>query len=418
MKNAIEIMSPVGSYESLMAAIQGGARSVYFGIEQLNMRARSSANFTINDLHKISDICRKHGINSNIALNTVIYDQDLTVVKDIIDVAKETGIKAVIATDQSVINYAFEKNIKIHLSTQLNISNLEAVKFYSRFADVIVLARELNLDQITKITQSIKDENITGPSGKLIRIEVFVHGALCMAISGKCFMSLHLHGASANRGACYQVCRREFSVKDDRGIVLCLDNQYIMSPKDLCTLPILNRIISAGASILKIEGRGRSPEYVKTTTEVYKSAVDSISDGSFSEEKIKAWMEKLKSVYNRGFWEGHYLGEITTNWNTNIYGSKATQIKTYLAKGIKYFRKIQVAEFLMEAGELKKGQQILIIGPTTGVIKTIIKELRINDKPVPVVRKGDCFSIPLENTIRSSDKLYLVKKTTGINFQE
>lgn len=404
----MEILAPAGSYESLIAAIQSGANSVYFGIDKLNMRSRSSFNFTLDDLSKISSICQEHGVNTHITLNTVMYEEDLITMREIVDAAIENKIDAIIASDQAVINYVHGKNIALHLSTQINISNFESVKFYSNFADVVVLARELSLKQIKQITDDIKSNNICGPSGNLIKIEVFGHGALCMAVSGKCFLSEHMHAASANRGACYQVCRREFKVSDDKGDELILDNQYILSPKDLCTIGFLDQIIEAGVGILKIEGRGRSPEYVKTVVSCYKDAIDAIINGSYTQGLIENLTSKLDTVFNRGFWEGHYLGNQISNWNTSVHGSKATHKKVYVGKGVKYFKNIQVAELLMESGDLEVGDSVFITGPTTGVLEFTIDDLWLNDISVSRVTKGDRFSIKTDSVIRNSDKLYKI----------
>jgi len=402
----IEIMSPVGSYESLMAAIQGGADAVYFGIENLNMRANSSKNFTINDLQKISAICQKHNIRTYITLNTIIFDDELKLMKQIVDAAKENNISALIASDVSVMKYAKSKGVEIHISTQCNITNFEAVKFYSQFADVIVTARELELKQVKAIIDSIKKEEIKGPSGKLIQIEIFAHGALCMAVSGKCYLSLDNENSSANRGACLQICRRPYKVTDkDGGIELEIDNEYIMSPKDLCTIGFLDKILSTGVRVLKIEGRGRSPEYVKTVTECYREATNSYFDKTYSAEKIKEWMKKLNSVYNRGFWEGYYLGEKMGEW-TKKYGSQATKKKLYVGKITNYFTNLKVAEVKIETNNLSIYDEVIILGPTTGVYEATISEIRVNLKNVKKTIKGEICSIPLEELVRRNDKLY------------
>ena len=410
-REEIEIMAPVGSFESLQAAIQGGADSVYFGIEQLNMRARSSFNFTRNDLSRIVEIARTNNLKTYLTVNTVIYDHELLMVKEIIDLAKKEKVDAVIASDISVMNYAFQSGVEVHLSTQLNITNIESLSFYSRFADVAVLARELDLDQVAGLSRGIELQDIRGPKGERIRIEMFIHGALCMAVSGKCYLSLHENNHSANRGDCLQVCRRSYIVRDkERGNELEIDNEYIMSPKDLCTIHFLNKILDSGVSVLKIEGRARSPEYVKTVVECYREAVDSIFDGSYTEEKIIKWRKRLSEVFNRGFWDGYYLGQKLGEWS-HVYGSEATTRKEYIAKGTNYYNKIQVAEFLLEAGELSVGDQVLIIGPTTGVVENQIKEIRVDLKVVNTARKGDKFSIPMDTIIRRSDKLYkLIKR--------
>ena len=409
MKNkSIEIMSPAGSWESLQAAIQGGANSVYFGIEQLNMRAKSSNNFTLDDLIEIASLCKRNNIKSYITLNTIIYDHDLILMKKIIDMAKKEGINAIIASDQAVIAYASSVQMKVHISTQINITNIETIRFYSNFADVIVLSRELSLRQIKNITNEIEKQQIKGPSGNLIQLEIFAHGALCVAVSGKCYMSLHTTNSSANRGACIQNCRKTYSVTDkEDGYQFDIDNEYIMSPKDLCTIGFLNQVLDSGPNILKIEGRGRSPEYVKTTTQCYREAADSYLNGSYTIDKIEGWITKLKTVYNRGFWDGYYLGQKLGEW-TKTHGSKATKKKIYLGKAKKYFTNLQVAEFNIESFNLKKGDNILITGTTTGVIETIVDEMRNNDKLVTDVKKGDNFSMKLDYFIRPNDRLYKV----------
>ena len=402
----IDIMAPVGSFESLSAAIQAGASSIYFGIEQLNMRAKSSNNFSTEDLKTIVKICNENGLKSYLTVNIIVYDKDLNLMKQIVDTAKENGVTAIIASDQSVINYAFSKGVEVHISTQLNISNIEAVKFYSHFADVMVLARELNLEQVLQITEAIEKEQIKGPSGELIKIEIFIHGALCMAISGKCYLSLHEQNYSANRGNCLQTCRKSYIVTEkESGYELEIDNEYIMSPKDLSTIAFIDRILDAGVTVLKIEGRARPPEYVKKVTECYHEAVEAYFDKTYSLEKIKKWEEKLASVFNRGFWDGYYLGRKMGEWS-KLYGSRATKKKMYLAKGTNYFSNIKVAEFLLEAGSLQVGDEVLIIGPTTGVIETTIKELRVERKSVKIANKGESFSIQIDEIVRRSDKLY------------
>ena len=405
-----EIMAPVGSYESLMAAIQGGADSVYFGIEGLNMRARSSNNFTTDDLRRIADICREHGIKSYLTVNTVIYGEDLPLMRTIIDAAKNAGVSAIIAADVAAMSYANSIGQEVHLSTQLNISNAEALKFYARFADVVVLARELNLTQVHEIYRQIVEQHITGPKGELIRIEMFAHGALCMAVSGKCYLSLHEMNASANRGACMQICRRAYTVKDrDSDIELDIENQYIMSPKDLKTIHFINKMMDAGVRVFKIEGRARGPEYVRIVTGCYKEAVRAYCDGTFSEAKIAVWNERLRSVFNRGFWDGYYLGQRLGEWSSK-YGSGATKKKVYVAKGIKYFDKLGVAEFEMESGMLQVGDEILITGPTTGALMQTIDEIRVALKPVQKTVKGERFSIRTDTKIRPSDRLYKMEK--------
>jgi putative protease len=409
MKNrTIEIMAPAGSWQSLQAAIQGGANSIYFGIEQLNMRARSSNNFTLKDLIEIAELCNKKNIKTYITLNTIIYDHDLILMKKIVDTAKQAGITAIIASDQAAISYVASVNMEVHISTQTNVTNLETIRFFANFADVVILSRELSLFQIKEITKEIEKQQIKGPSGNLIKIEVFAHGALCMAVSGKCYMSLHTANSSANRGACIQNCRKTYTVTDkEDGHQFDIDNEYIMSPKDLCTIGFLDQVLDSGSSILKIEGRGRSPEYVKTTTQCYREAADAYLVGTYSKKKVEGWMNRLKAVYNRGFWDGYYLGQKMGEW-TGIHGSKSTKKKIYLGKAKKYFKKIQIAEFDLEAQQLIEGDNILIIGRTTGIIETVVGEMRINDKQVKGVKKGDNFSMKLDSTVRPNDKLYKV----------
>ncbi len=410
-KNKIEVMSPVGSYESMMAAIQGGADSVYFGVGKLNMRSKSSQNFTIEDLREISRICSEHNIKTYLTLNTVIYNNEIEEMKIIVDTAKESGISAIIASDQAVIQYCLKVEMEIHMSTQTNISNIEAVKYYSQFADVMVTARELSLEQVAQITNEIENQNITGPSGNLIQIEIFSHGALCMAISGKCYLSLDNMNYSANRGACLQLCRRPYKVTDkDGGVELEVDNEYIMSPKDLKTIGFLDKILQAGVKVLKIEGRGRSPEYVKTVTECYKEAVKAIQEGSYTPEKIDEWNTRLDSVYNRGFWDGYYLGRKMGEWSEK-YGSHATKKKIYVGKVTNYFSKLKVAEIKIETNDLIPGDDIYIIGPTTGVYKGKASEIRVDLKNVDKAIKGDLCSIPADTFLRRSDKLYKIIDT-------
>ena len=405
-RKEIEIMAPAGSYESLMAAIQGGADSVYFGVEQLNMRAASSNNFTIEDLRKIVSICKDHGLKSYLTVNVVVYDHEIEQMHGIVDAAVESGVTAVIASDLSVINYAFSKGIEIHLSTQLNITNIEALEFYSQWADVVVLARELNLDQVRHIYDTIRKKDIRGPGGELIKIEMFVHGALCMAISGKCYLSLHEHNKSANRGECYQTCRKSYIVTGkESGYQLEIDNEYIMSPKDLCTIGFLDRLVDAGARVLKIEGRARSPEYVRTVSECYNEATSAVIDGAFSREKADAWTQKLATVFNRGFWDGYYLGQKLGEWN-NTYGSNATKRKLYIGKITNYFRKLSVAEIKLENGDLVNGDTILITGPTTGVVEYTVGEIRVDLTATDVARKGEFCSIMTPDFLRRSDKVY------------
>lgn len=405
-------MSPVGSYESLMAAIQGGADSIYFGIEGLNMRSRSSHNFTTDDLHKIVAICKEHAIKSYLTVNTIIYGEDLEKMREIIDHAREAGVSAIIAADVAAMDYANRIGQEVHLSTQLNISNVEALKFYARFADVVVLARELSLDQVKEIYDQIIAQEIKGPGGELIRIEMFAHGALCMAVSGKCYLSLHEMNHSANRGSCMQICRRGYTVKDkDSNIELDIKNQYIMSPKDLKTIHFMNKMMDAGVRVFKIEGRARGPEYVRIVTECYKEAVKAYCENTYTEEKITRWDEKLKSVFNRGFWDGYYLGQRLGEWSS-VYGSNATKKKVYIAKGIKYFSGLGVAEFEMESGDLHVGDEILITGPTTGAVMDTVKEIRVELQAVEQTKKGERFSIKVEQKVRPSDRLYKLVPTT------
>lgn len=407
-KHDIEIMSPVGSYEALTAAIQGGANSVYFGVGQLNMRAKSSNNFGIADLIEISRICKENNVKSYLTVNTIIYDNEMTEMKEIVDAAKKYGISAIIASDISVISYASIVGMEIHISTQCNITNIEAVKFYARFADVMVTARELSLKQVAEIIKTIKNEQIKGPSGELIKIEIFAHGALCMAVSGKCYISLDNLNSSANRGACLQTCRRPYHVTDkDGGVELEIDNEYIMSPKDLKTIDFLDLILKAGVRVLKIEGRGRSPEYVKTVTKCYREAADAFFDGNYNEENKQRWNEMLKSVYNRGFWEGYYLGRKTGEW-TERYGSQATKKKVYVGKVTNFFANLNVAEIKIETHSLDLNDEIHIIGPTTGVYEDVIKEIRVALKPVEQAVKGEMCSIKVNETVRRQDKLYKI----------
>lgn len=406
----IQILAPAGSFESLHAAIQGGADAVYFGVGSLNMRSRSSGNFSLESLKDISEICRENNIRAHLTVNTLMYDEDMPALEKIISEAAIHGISAVIASDIAAVEYARRMDVGVHMSTQVNISNIEAVRFYSRFADVMVLARELNLDQVKNISAIIDKENITGPSGRKVRLEVFVHGALCMAISGKCYLSLHESGHSANRGACLQICRRAYTVKEkETGRELEIDNEFIMSPKDLCTIHFLNKIIDAGATVLKIEGRARSPEYVKTVTECYSEAVDAIINGSYSKEKTDKWRDKLSTVFNRGFWDGYYLGQKLGEWS-QVYGSKATRKKIYAGKATNYYSKIGVAEFLIETGSLQEGDEVLIIGPTTGVINLELKEIRNDSGRTRKVTRGENCAFRVDSEVRRSDKLYRLEK--------
>ena len=404
-------MAPVGSRESLAAAIQAGANSIYFGIEHLNMRAHSASAFSITDLREIAEICDKHGIKSYLTVNTIIYEDDIVMMHKIVDAAKTSGISAVIAADMAVIQYCNSVGMEVHLSTQLNISNSEALKFYAQFADVVVLARELNMDQVAAIHKVIVDENICGPKGELIRIEMFCHGALCMAISGKCYLSLHQLGRSANRGECMQVCRRGYIVKDrESDIELEVDNKYIMSPKDLKTIRFMDRMIESGVRVFKIEGRARGPEYVSTVAGCYNEALEAYLAGEFTEEKKDAWDERLKTVFNRGFWDGYYQGQKLGEWS-NIYGSQATERKVYIGKAIKYFSNLGVGEFHIEAGEVKAGDKILITGPTTGAVYIELDDPRVNMESVETVRKGDRVSFKVPGKVRPSDKLYRIDST-------
>ena len=416
-----EIMAPVGSRESLAAAIQAGADSIYFGIENLNMRARSANTFSIDDLREIAATCDEHGVKSYLTVNTIIYDEDIALMRTIVDAAHEAGISAVIAADVAVLDYCNRIGQEVHLSTQLNISNAEALKFYARFADVVVLARELNLKQVAAIYKTIQEEQICGPKGELIRIEMFCHGALCMAVSGKCYLSLHELGASANRGACMQVCRRGYEVRRDEEptyllndkestIELEVDNKYVMSPKDLKTIRFMDEMMEAGVRVFKIEGRARGPEYVKTVVECYREAIDSYLDGTLTEEKKDEWDERLRTVFNRGFWNGYYLGQRLGEW-TRHYGSNATERKIYAGKGIRYFSNIGVAEFLVEAAELHVGDKLLITGHTTGAMYVTLDEARVNLKPVDTVKKGAHVSFKVPARIRPNDKLYIMQPT-------
>lgn len=403
-------MAPVGSYESLMAAIKAGADSVYFGIEGLNMRARSANNFTTEDLYKMAEICRDKGVKSYLTVNTVIYDEDIALMRSVIDAAQKAQISAIIASDVAAMTYANEIGVEVHLSTQLNISNAEALRFYSRFADVVVLARELNMDQVRTIHETIVRDNICGPKGHPVRIEMFAHGALCMAVSGKCYLSLHEHNSSANRGACAQICRRGYTVKDkDSGLELDIENQYIMSPKDLKTIHFINKMMDAGVRVFKIEGRARGPEYVYTVCRCYKEAIEAYCNGTYDEEAIGRWDEQLATVFNRGFWDGYYLGQRLGEW-THRYGSGATRQKIYVGKGIKYFSRLGVAEFEIESGELHIGDEIVITGPTTGVIIQKVEEIRYELQTVEKATKGQRISIPVKEKVRPSDKLYRFDK--------
>lgn len=406
-----EIMAPAGSWESLAAAIKAGADSVYFGVESLNMRAHSAARFTVNDLDAIVGRCKEAGVKSYLTVNTIIYGEDLQLMRSICDAAKTSGISAIIASDVAVLQYCNTIGQEIHLSTQLNISNIEALKFYARFADVAVLARELNMGQVSEIAQQIDEQNVLGPNGQRVRIEMFCHGALCMAISGKCYLSLNNLGYSANRGACLQVCRRSYTVRDrETGVELDVDNKYIMSPKDLKTIRFVDRMVKAGVKVFKIEGRARGPEYVYTTVQCYKQALEAALEGTTTEAMKDQWDERLKTVFNRGFWDGYYLGQRLGEWNKE-YGSSATERKVYVGKGIKYFSKIGVAEFLLEANTLDKDDKLLITGPTTGALFLNADEIRYDLQPVDHAEKGWRVSIPVPEKVRPSDKLYKLVPT-------
>lgn len=406
-----EIMAPAGSWESLAAAIKAGADSVYFGIESLNMRAHSAARFTINDLDAIVGRCKEAGVKSYLTVNTIIYGEDLQLMRSICDAAKTSGISAIIASDVAVLQYCNTIGQEIHLSTQLNISNIEALKFYARFADVAVLARELNMGQVSEIARQIDEQNVLGPNGQRVRIEMFCHGALCMAISGKCYLSLNNLGYSANRGACLQVCRRSYTVRDrETGVELDVDNKYIMSPKDLKTIRFVDRMVKAGVKVFKIEGRARGPEYVYTTVQCYKQALEAALEGTTTEAMKDQWDERLKTVFNRGFWDGYYLGQRLGEWNKE-YGSSATERKVYVGKGIKYFSKIGVAEFMLEANTLDKDDKLLITGPTTGALFLNVDEIRYDLQPVDHAEKGWRVSIAVPEKVRPSDKLYKLVPT-------
>lgn len=404
-------MSPVGSYESLQAAIQGGANAVYFGVGKLNMRSRSAANFTVDDLKQICAIAHRAGVRTYLTVNTIIYNSEIEEMHLLLEAAKQAGISAIIASDMAVITYANGIGIEVHISTQCNVSNVEAVRYYARFADVIVTARELPLRQVAEITQFIRDNDIRGPKGDLVQVEVFAHGALCMSVSGKCYLSLDNYNYSANRGACLQLCRRGYIVKDkESDLELEIDNEYIMSPKDLCTIGFLDKIVKAGVRVLKIEGRGRSADYVRTVTECYREAVEAIAEGTYTQEKIQAWTERLATVFNRGFWDGYYLGRRLGEWSER-YGSQATENKVYLGLVKNYFNRINVAEVLMQTAEtLHPGDEVMVMGETTGVYRATVQELRLERDPVPEVRQGDRFSFATNEPLRRGDKVYRVDK--------
>ncbi len=407
----IELMAPAGDFTSLQAALDNGADSIYFGVDQLNMRARASMNFTILDLPEISRRCKEKGVRTYLTLNTIIYDHDLSIIKTLLDKAKEADLTAVIAMDQAVIAYARQIGMEVHISTQINITNIETVKFYALFADTMVMSRELSITQIKKICSQIEKEQIKGPSGNLVEIEIFGHGALCMAVSGKCYLSLHSHNSSANRGACKQNCRKKYTVIDqESGFEIELDNEYMMSPKDLCTIGFLDQIVDAGVKVLKIEGRGRAPEYVATVTKCYREAIDSIADGTFSAEKVEGWMKQLETVYNRGFWSGYYLGQELGEWSPNS-GSSATQKKIYIGKGRHFYPKSNIAEFLIEAYDLNIGDRVLIQGPTTGSQEIVIEHMMVDGKEgATKASKSDVVTFKTEFRVRPSDKLYKIVK--------
>ena len=409
--NKIEIMSPVGSYESLQAAIQGGANAVYFGVGKLNMRSRSAANFTVDDLQRITQIAREAGIRTYLTVNTIIYNNEIEEMHALLEAAKAAGVSAIIASDMAVISYANKIGVEVHISTQCNVSNTEAVRWYAQFADVIVTARELPLQQVAEITKFISDNDIRGPKGELVQVEVFAHGALCMSVSGKCYLSLDNYNYSANRGACLQLCRRGYIVKDkESDLELEIDNEYIMSPKDLCTIGFLDKIVKAGVRVLKIEGRGRSADYVRTVTECYREAVEAIADGTYSKEKIEGWVERLATVFNRGFWDGYYLGRKLGEWSER-YGSQATENKVFLGLIRNYFGKINVAEVQLQTNEtLRVGDEVMVIGETTGVYRDTIQELRTDRDPVPEVHQGDRFSFASKELLHRGDKVYRVDK--------
>ena len=407
-----EVMAPVGSYESLQAALQSGADSVYFGVEGLNMRARSSVNFPLDDLKNIAKICREHDVKTYLTVNTVIYDNELDKMHQVVDCAREAGITAIIASDLAAITYARRVGVEVHISTQCNITNYEVVEFYARYADVVVLAREVDLDQVMTIHRKIVENDLRGPKGELIQIEMFVHGALCMAVSGKCYLSLHEKNASANRGACNQICRRAYTVKDrDNEIELDIENEYIMSPKDLCTIGFLNKMINAGVRVFKLEGRARPAEYVKTVCECYNEAIYAYLDNTYSAEKIEDWKSRLSTVFNRGFWNGYYLGQRLGEWS-EVYGSKATKKKILLGKVTNYFTNLGVGEFKLESFDLQVGDEVLITGTTTGVMELKVPEIRVDLSPVDRIEKGTVFSMPIAEKVRRGDKLYKMVDTT------
>jgi len=409
----IELMAPAGSFESLQAALDNGADSVYFGVEQLNMRARSSINFTLDDLDEIARRCKEKNVRTYLTLNTIIYDHDLSIIKTLLDRAKQAHITAVIAMDQAVIAYARQIGMEVHISTQINITNIETVKFYALFADTMVMSRELSLRQIKKICEQIEREQVKGPSGNLVEVEIFGHGALCMAVSGKCYLSLHSHNSSANRGACKQNCRKKYTVIDqESGFEIELDNEYMMSPKDLCTLDFLDQVIETGAKVLKIEGRGRAPEYVATVIRTYREAIDAYYEGTYTKEKVEKWMEALATVYNRGFWGGYYLGQKLGEWS-GVPGSQATQKKVYIGKAMHFFPKTSISEFKIEAFDIKRGDKLLITGPTTGVKELVLEDMYVNDVLADNAKKGDSCTFFTDFRTRPSDKLYKIVSSQG-----
>lgn len=405
----IELMSPAGDFTAMQAALDNGADSIYFGVEQLNMRARASMNFTIDDLPEISRRCAEKGVRTYLTLNTIVYDHDLSIIKTLLDKAKAANLTAVIAMDQAVISYARQIGMEVHISTQINITNIETVKFYALFADTMVMSRELSITQIKKICDQIVKDDVRGPSGNLVEIEIFGHGALCMAVSGKCYLSLHSHNSSANRGACKQNCRKKYTVIDqESGFEIELDNEYMMSPKDLCTIGFLDQIVGAGVKVLKIEGRGRAPEYVATVTKCYREAIDAIADGTFSQQKVEEWMKQLETVYNRGFWDGYYLGQKLGEWS-DTSGSNATQKKVYVGKGRTFYAKSNIAEFLIEAYDVNVGDRVLIQGPTTGSQEMVLEAMLVDEKPnAEKASKSDIITFKTDFRIRPSDKLYKI----------
>ena len=413
-RSDFEIMAPAGSRESLHAAIAAGADSVYFGVQGLNMRARSSANFTLADLKDIASICRDNGVKSYLTLNTAVFDSDLDAVAETLDAVAESGVSAVIAADPAVIELARERGVEVHISTQCNVTNIMAVKHYARVADVMVLARELDMDKVQAIHEAIVRDDVRGPGGELVKIEMFCHGALCLAMSGKCYLSMHLMNSSANRGACTQICRRGYTVTDrETGDSLDVENQYIMSPKDLCTIGFLDRLVDAGVRVMKIEGRARGPEYVATAVACYREALDAVLDGSFNEEKVEGWKTRLEKIFNRGFWDGYYLGRRLGEWSGK-YGSSATRVKQYCAKAIRYYPRLGVGEFVMESGVLKPGDEVVVTGPVTGALIFNVEELRLDRDAEPEVVKGQVFSLPVPERIRPGDRLYLWADTAKI----